>query len=73
MNLPVSLRELIDYNYWARDRQLETCAALTPEQFLKPLGGSFPSVRDTLAHLIAVEWIWLERWRGRSPRTLLGP
>jgi uncharacterized damage-inducible protein DinB len=67
--LPV-LRERIEYNYWARDRQLQVCAGLTPEQFLKPLGGSFPSVRDTLAHLLAVEWIWLERWRGRSPKTL---
>jgi uncharacterized damage-inducible protein DinB len=28
-------------------------------------------VRDTLAHLVAVEWIWLERWRGHSPRSLI--
>ena len=27
------LRELFKYNYWARDRQLEACASLTPEQF----------------------------------------
>lgn len=62
-----TLRELFDYNYWARDRQLEACAALTPEQFLRPLGSSFSSLRDTLAHLVGAEWIWLERWRGRSP------
>ena len=60
-------RELFDFNYWARDRQLEACSALTPEQFVRPLGSSFSSVRDTLVHLLAVEWIWLERWRGRSP------
>jgi uncharacterized damage-inducible protein DinB len=24
-------------------------------------------------HLLAVEWLWLERWRGRSPRALLAP
>ena len=66
-----TLRELVDYNYWARDRQLEACAALSQEQFLRPLGGSFPAVRDTLAHLLAVEWLWLERWRGRSPRSLV--
>lgn len=66
------LRELYDYNYWARDKQLEACAALTPEQFTKPLGSSFPSVRDTLAHLLGAEWIWLERWRGNSPRALPG-
>ncbi|MGO9274452.1 MAG: DinB family protein [Terriglobia bacterium] len=65
-----TLRELYDYNYWARDRQLEACAALTEEQFLRPMGSSFSSVRDTLAHLVAVEWIWHERWRGRSPNQL---
>lgn len=67
------LNELFDYNYWARDRQLKVCAGLTEEQFLRPLGNSFPSVRDTLTHLVAVEWLWLERWRGRAPRTLLAP
>jgi len=71
MILRTALGELIDYNYWARDRQLQACAALSPEQFLRPLGASFSSVRDTLAHLVAVEWIWLERWRGRSPQALL--
>jgi uncharacterized damage-inducible protein DinB len=72
ISLPI-LNELFDYNYWARDRQLQTCGALTEEQFLRPLGNSFPSLRDTLTHLLAVEWLWLERWRGRSPRTLLAP
>lgn len=67
-----TLRELYDYNYWARDRQLEACARLNPEQFLRPMGSSFSSLRDTLAHLMFAEWIWLERWQGRSPKTLPG-
>jgi len=65
-----TLRELFDYNYWARDRQLEACAALTEEQFLRPMGSSYSSVRDTLAHLVVVEWVWHERWLGRSPNRL---
>jgi uncharacterized damage-inducible protein DinB len=70
--LPLAmLHELFDYHYWARDRQLQACAALDPEQFLRPIGGSFPSLRDTLAHLVAVEWLWLQRWRGENPRTLI--
>ncbi len=68
-----TLRELLDYNYWARDRQLEACAALSGEAFLRPVGGSFSSMRDTLAHMAAVEWLWLERWRGRSPKSMLPP
>ncbi|MFB3778645.1 MAG: DinB family protein [Bryobacteraceae bacterium] len=63
-----TLPELYDYNYWARDRQLEACGALTEEQFLRPLGSSFSLVRDTLAHLVGVEWLWLERWLGGSTR-----
>lgn len=67
--VPLSLlRELYEYNYWARDRQLDACSSLTPEQFVRPLGSSFSSVRDTLVHLLGAEWIWLERWHGRSPR-----
>ncbi len=62
-----TLREVFEYNYWARDRQLRTCEGLTEEQFLRPMGSSYSSVRDTLAHLLGAEWVWLERWRGRSP------
>jgi uncharacterized damage-inducible protein DinB len=65
-----TLKELYDYNYWARDRQLEACETLTEEQFLRPMGNSFSSLRDTLAHLLVVEWAWYERFRGRSPRSL---
>jgi uncharacterized damage-inducible protein DinB len=61
------LRELYDYHYWARDRQLDACRSLSQERFLRPLGSSFSSVRDTLAHLLGAEWVWLERWKGYSP------
>jgi uncharacterized damage-inducible protein DinB len=65
------IRDGVKHNYWARDRQLQVCASLTEEQFLRPVAGSFPSLRDTLAHMVAVEWLWLERWRCRSPKSLL--
>ena len=68
--LPV-IREGVDYNYWARDRQLQACASLSVEQFLRPVGGSFPSLRDTFAHMVAAEWIWLQRWKGVSPKSLI--
>ena len=61
---------LIDYNYWARDRLLDAVQALSPEQFTRDLGSSFRSVRDTLAHLHAAEWIWYRRWVGESPTAL---
>lgn len=61
------IRLLYDYNSWANHRVLDACTALSDEQFTRDLHSSFPSVRDTLVHLFLVEWIWLERWHGRSP------
>ena len=63
-------RLLYAYNSWANYRTLEACAALSHEQFTRDLGSSFRSVRDTLAHISGVEWLWLERWRGRSHNTI---
>jgi uncharacterized damage-inducible protein DinB len=60
-------RLLYDYNAWADHRTLEACAALNEEQFTRDMGSSFRSVRDTLLHIMQVEWLWLERWHGRSP------
>lgn len=67
------LRLLLDYHYWARDRVLAAVDALTPEQFTRDLGNSFPSVRDTLAHTYFAEWAWHLRWRGQSPTAPLAP
>jgi len=64
------LRTLYDYNSWANHRTVESCAALTPEQFTRDLGSSFRSLRDTLAHIYGAEWLWLERWHGRTPTAL---
>ena len=62
-----TVQDLFDYNYWARDRQLERCAQVSQEQFVRPMANSFSSLRDTVAHLVGAEWICLERWRGKSP------
>jgi uncharacterized damage-inducible protein DinB len=67
---PEHIRLLYDYNAWANHRSLDACAPLAPEQFTRDLGNSFPSVRDTLAHIYGAEWIWHERWNGRSPAAL---
>jgi uncharacterized damage-inducible protein DinB len=64
---------LYRYNRWANSRVLEDAAKLTPEQFVRDLQASHRSVRDTLAHILAAEWIWLERWNGVSPKALLDP
>jgi uncharacterized damage-inducible protein DinB len=60
-------QRLYDFDAWANRRVLDACQALTDEQFTRDLGSSFRSVRDTLFHVCGAEWIWLERWHGRSP------
>lgn len=67
---PEQIRFLYDFNAWANHRVLDACAALTPEQFTRDLRSSMPSVRDTLVHTYGAEWVWLERWHGRSPSAL---
>jgi uncharacterized damage-inducible protein DinB len=61
------LQLLIDFHYWARDRVLDAVEPLPSEQFTRPLGSSFESIRDTLAHLCLTEWAWHQRWQGHSP------
>jgi uncharacterized damage-inducible protein DinB len=70
MNLK-DLRTLLDYHYWARDVILEAVSPLTPEQFTRQFDSSFRSVRDTVAHIYAADWIWFTRWKGESPKSLV--
>ena len=67
---PEEMRVLYDYNAWANRRQLEAASKVTTEEFLRPMGSSFGSLRDTLAHIYGAEWIWLERFQGNSPSAL---
>ena len=67
------LQLLIDYNYWARDRALDAISAITPEEFIRPMGNSFNSVRDTVAHICAAEHIWISRLKGEHPQGLRKP
>lgn len=64
---PEEIQLLYDYNSWANHRSVEACASLAPDQFTRDLSSSFRSVRDTLTHIMNAEWIWLERFHGRSP------
>jgi uncharacterized damage-inducible protein DinB len=67
------LRTLIHYNYWARDRMLDAVAKLPADQYAKPLGNSFSSVRDTVVHIYGAEWVWFSRFKGENPGALPKP
>ena len=63
-----TLRNFFIFGRWANRTILESVAALTPEEYARPIGGSFGSVQGTLLHLYGADWVWLERFHGRSPR-----
>jgi len=67
---PQEIQLLFEYNSWANHRTMGAAEKLTPEQFAQPMGSSFTSVRETLAHIYGAEWIWLEPFQGRSPSAL---
>ncbi len=58
---------LFEYNRWANRRTREAVARVSPEQFTREVGGSYGSLRNTIAHVISSEWVWLRRWKGTSP------
>ncbi len=59
--------ELFDYNSWANRRTFNVISKLSAEKFQKSMISSFPSVRETLVHILSAEWVWLSRWKGVSP------
>lgn len=69
----MELREVSDlyrFNEWANARLFEVLPALDVEEWSRAIGGSFGSLQGTVAHVVGVEWLWLERLRGRSPRAI---
>lgn len=66
-NAADEIRDLYAYNRWANNRILEASAQLDDEEFIRNMNSSFPSVGQTLAHLVEVDWVWLSRWTGSSP------
>src|SRR5688572_24769434 len=81
------VRNLYRYNAWANARILDTAATVEPARLrehggeegnparvpLPKSGASFDSVHDTLVHTMAAQWLYLERWQGRSPRAMPAP
>ena len=61
------VRQLFAYDAWANGLVFEAAARLSAEQLTHPVTSSFPSVVDTIAHVVGAEWVWLRRWLGENP------
>lgn len=66
MNLP-DIRHLFDYTEWANHLAMDAAAKLSDDNFRRDVGISHTSIFGTLLHMAGAEWIWMERWNGRSP------
>ena len=66
MNL-TDIRRLFDYTEWANNLALDGAAKLSDENLRRDFGISHKSIFGTLLHMAGADWIWWERWNGRSP------
>ena len=60
----MNLQDAWRYHQWATERTLESCEKLSFEELTKDLGGSFPSLRETLVHCLFADGVWFHRVQG---------
>src|SRR6186997_2787755 len=61
------INQLFNYTEWANNLAMDAAAKLSDDNLHGDVGISHQSVFGTLLHMAGAEWIWLERWHGRSP------
>lgn len=61
------IRHLFDYTEWANALAMDAAGKLPDEDLRRNVNISHQSIFGTLLHIAGAEWIWLERWQGRSP------
>ena len=66
MNLQ-DIKHLFNYTEWANGLAMDAAAKLSDADLSHDFSISHRSIFGTLAHMAGAEWIWLERWHGRSP------
>ncbi|HET6979363.1 MAG TPA: DinB family protein [Pyrinomonadaceae bacterium] len=61
------IKNLFSYTEWANELAIEAANRLPGDHLVRDVGISHRSIFGTLVHMAGAEWIWLERWHGRSP------
>ena len=62
---------LLDYMYWGHDRVIDGARQLAAAQLTAPIRPGFLSTLALLTHVMGAERVWLSRWQGESPKSLL--
>lgn len=52
---------LMAYNAWANAKMITWLKTLSEVQWTQSVESSFPSVRETVLHILGAEYIWLQR------------
>ena len=63
-------RAMARNNAWSNHRLLAACGRLSPEAYLAPRIGFFPSIHLTLNHILIVDWYYIDALEagGLGPR-----
>lgn len=61
------INQLFNYTEWANNLAMDAAAKLPDDSLRRDFGISHQSIFGTLLHMAGAEWLWLERWHGRSP------
>ena len=69
VSLLQSFRAMAHNNAWANHRLLSACAGLSQGEFEAPRTGFFPSIQETLNHILVVDWFYVDALEGGT----LGP
>jgi uncharacterized damage-inducible protein DinB len=57
-------RKMARNNAWSNHRLHEACGALSAEEFAAARTNVFPSLRETLNHILTVDWYYLDALEG---------
>jgi uncharacterized damage-inducible protein DinB len=69
MSETLPYRTMAYNNAWANQRLLAACAGLSQAEFEAERTGFFPSLRETLNHILVIDWFYVDAMEGGS----LGP
>lgn len=60
------IHDLVAYTEWATARLIEALRRIPDAARRRRDDSAFGSLHGTFTHLIAAEWVWVERWHGRA-------
>lgn len=64
-----TVRTVLDYTDWSNRKLLECAAPLSDEQLDRDMQIGPGTMRRTMRHIYAGEFVWLRRWRGETETT----